>query len=47
MRDEVKTAFIFSTHDPKVMSEAEIIHTLEDGRMLISDEGGDGKEDGR
>lgn len=47
MRDEVKTAFIFSTHDPKVMSEAEIIHTLEDGRLLMPDQGGDGKEDGR
>jgi len=47
MRDEVKTAFVFSTHDPKVMSEAEIIHTLEDGRMLMPDQDGDGKEDGR
>ena len=34
MRDEVKTSFIFSTHDPKVMAEAETIHTLEDGRLL-------------
>jgi putative ABC transport system ATP-binding protein len=34
MRDEFKTTFIFSTHDPGVMEEAEIIHTLEDGRLL-------------
>jgi putative ABC transport system ATP-binding protein len=34
MRDEFKTTFIFSTHDPGVMDEAEVIHTLEDGRLL-------------
>ncbi len=34
MRDEFKTTFIFSTHDPGVMEEAEIIHTLEDGRLV-------------
>jgi len=34
MRDEFKTTFIFSTHDPGVMEEAEVIHTLEDGRLL-------------
>ena len=33
MRDEFKTTFIFSTHDPGIMGEAEIIHTLEDGRL--------------
>ena len=33
MRDEFATTFIFSTHDPKVVGEAEIIHTLEDGRL--------------
>ena len=31
MRDEFKTTFIFSTHDQKIVGEAEIIHTLEDG----------------
>lgn len=31
MRDNMKTTFIFSTHDPRVMSEAEVIFTLEDG----------------
>jgi len=34
MRDEFKTTFIFSTHDPGVMEEAEVIHSLEDGRLL-------------
>jgi len=36
MRDEFKTTFVFSTHDPGVMEEAEIIHTLEDGRLTHS-----------
>jgi putative ABC transport system ATP-binding protein len=34
MRDEFNTTFIFSTHDPKVMQSAEIIFTLEDGKLL-------------
>lgn len=33
MRDELKTTFIFSTHDPKVVGEAETIFTLEDGDL--------------
>jgi putative ABC transport system ATP-binding protein len=33
MRDELRTTFIFSTHDQKIVGEAEIIYTLEDGRM--------------
>jgi putative ABC transport system ATP-binding protein len=33
MRDTFGTTFIFSTHDPKIVGEAEIIHTLEDGRL--------------
>ncbi len=36
MRDEFATTFIFSTHDPKVVGEAEIVHTLEDGRLKNS-----------
>ena len=45
MRNEFKTTFIFSTHDQKIVSEAETIFTLEDGK--INDEktrGGDGHE---
>ncbi|MEE4355704.1 MAG: ABC transporter ATP-binding protein [Desulfococcaceae bacterium] len=34
LRDEFKTTFIFSTHDPKVVGEAEIIYTLEDGAII-------------
>jgi putative ABC transport system ATP-binding protein len=34
MRDEFGTTFIFSTHDPKIMAEAETTFTLEDGRVL-------------
>jgi putative ABC transport system ATP-binding protein len=33
MRDEFKTTFIFSTHDQKIVGEAEIIYTLEDGGL--------------
>lgn len=33
MRDEFSTTFIFSTHDPKVVQNAEIVYTLEDGRL--------------
>ena len=33
MRDELSTTFVFSTHDTKIMGEAEVIFTLEDGRM--------------
>ena len=43
MRDDFGTTFIFSTHDPRIMHEAEVIHTLEDGRLIhteqISDRG--------
>jgi putative ABC transport system ATP-binding protein len=34
MRDEFGTTFIFSTHDPKIMKEAEVIFTLEDGKLV-------------
>jgi len=33
MRDELGTTFVFSTHDPKIMSEAEVTFHLEDGRI--------------
>ena len=38
MRDEFGTTFIFSTHDPKIMKEAEIIFTLEDGMLVLRKE---------
>jgi putative ABC transport system ATP-binding protein len=34
MRDESGTTFIFSTHDPKIVGEAEVVFTLEDGRLV-------------
>jgi putative ABC transport system ATP-binding protein len=33
MRDELGTTFVFSTHDPKIMGEAEVIFNIEDGRI--------------
>ena len=36
MRDELGTTFVFSTHDPKIMGEAEVIFTLDDGRLRAS-----------
>ena len=27
------TTFVFSTHDPKIMGEAEVTFTLDDGRL--------------
>jgi putative ABC transport system ATP-binding protein len=34
MRTDFGTSFIFSTHDPKIMREAELTFTLEDGRLV-------------
>lgn len=34
MRDDFGTTFVFSTHDPKVVSEAERIFVLEDGKLI-------------
>lgn len=39
MQNELKTTFIFSTHDPKIMQEAEIIYTLEDGQITSREDG--------
>ncbi len=41
MRDDMKTTFIFSTHDQKIVGEAEVIFHLEDGRLVAKEtEGG-------
>ena len=34
MRDELGTTFVFSTHDPKIVQTAEVVLTLEDGRLV-------------
>ena len=33
LRDEFGTTFVFSTHDPKIMAEAEVTFVLEDGNL--------------
>ncbi len=33
LRDELATTFVFSTHDPKIMAEAEVTFELEDGHL--------------
>jgi putative ABC transport system ATP-binding protein len=38
MRDDFGTTFIFSTHDPKIMAEAEVTFLLEDGRLISRNE---------
>jgi len=40
MRDEFGTTFIFSTHDPKIVSNAETVFTLEDGLLVASNTDG-------
>jgi len=34
MRDDLGTTFVFSTHDPKIVQTAEVVLTLEDGRLV-------------
>lgn len=42
MRDEFGVTFIFSTHDPKIVSEVESVYTLQDGVLIgrSQEEGG-------
>ena len=44
MRDEFGTTFVFSTHDPRIMHEAEVIHTLQDGRLVRTEQGPVGRK---
>jgi putative ABC transport system ATP-binding protein len=44
MRNEFGTTFVFSTHDPRIINQAEVIFHLEDGRLLAGT--GSGKEAG-
>jgi len=34
MKEEFDTTFIFATHDPKIVGEAEVVYTLEDGLIV-------------
>jgi len=36
LRTEFNTTFVFSTHDPKIMAEAEVTYFMEDGLFLES-----------
>ena len=36
MRDDFGTTFLFSTHDPKIMLEAEQTFVLEDGHLSVT-----------
>lgn len=38
MRDELGTTFVFSTHDPKIVGEAEVIFEIEDGHLKLQQE---------
>jgi len=38
LRTEFKTTFVFSTHDPKIMAEAEVTYFMEDGSFLEGNE---------
>ena len=38
MRDNFGTTFIFSTHDPKIVDNAETVFALEDGRLVNTQE---------
>lgn len=41
MRDQFQTTFLFSTHDHRIVQEAEIIYTLEDGVLKGREEKGE------
>jgi ABC-type lipoprotein export system ATPase subunit len=34
------TTFVFSTHDPRVVSQAEVVFRLEDGRLVSQEPAG-------
>ncbi|EGJ50939.1 ABC transporter ATP-binding protein [Desulfocurvibacter africanus] len=34
MRDSFGTTFVFSTHDPRIVEHADVVHTIEDGRLV-------------
>ncbi len=41
MTARLGTTFVFSTHDPRVIGEADVVHTLEDGALVASRKGGE------
>jgi putative ABC transport system ATP-binding protein len=43
MRDEFGTTFVFSTHDPRVMEQAEVMFHLNDGSLIEGSGSGGGE----
>ncbi len=41
MRDDLGTTFVFSTHDTKIVGEAEVLFRLEDGRLATGQGSGE------
>jgi putative ABC transport system ATP-binding protein len=44
MRDQFGTTFVFSTHDARVMKEAEVTHMLVDGKLVSREQAAKGRE---
>lgn len=45
IRNELGTTFVFSTHDHRILEEAERIYQIEDGRLLADHDKGDSHND--
>jgi putative ABC transport system ATP-binding protein len=44
MKQELRTTFVFSTHDTRIIDKVEVVHTLEDGRLTSGEtRKGDGR----
>ena len=43
MKEEFGVTFIFSTHDPKIVSEVETVYTLQDGMLINRSQGNGGR----
>lgn len=41
LKSELGTSFVFSTHDPRVVKQADVIFTLEDGKITETRNGGE------
>jgi putative ABC transport system ATP-binding protein len=44
MKEEFGVTFIFSTHDPKIVSEVETVYTLQDGMLIRGPQGKGGQD---
>lgn len=41
LKSELGTSFVFSTHDPRVVKQADVVYTLEDGQITQMANGGE------